>query len=148
MSDRKPVVMVAEENEELAWLYSRWLKETGCHVRVVRDGAWALAQAVPDPPDLILLDLQVPGGDCLEVCREFKSSDEVGQIPLVAMTEYLDRGMRFQAMGAGADAVLVKPFSRIELATLIYQLLDWDKMEELDEEIRSLECKVWANMGR
>lgn len=147
MSDRTPVVMVAEDNEELIWLYSRWLKEAGCHVQVVKDGAWALAQAVPDPPDLILLDLEIPEGNGLEVCREFKSSDEVGQIPLVAMTEYLDSGMRFLAKGAGADAVLVKPFSRIELVTLIYQLLDWDKMEELDEEIRSLEGKVWAKLG-
>jgi CheY-like chemotaxis protein len=147
MSDRKPVVMVAEDNEDLVWLYSRWLKEAGCHIRVVRDGAWALAQAIPDPPDLILLDLQIPQVNGIEVCRQIKSSDEVGHIPLIAMAEYLDCGMRFLARGAGADAVLVKPFSRIELVTVIYQLLDWDRMEELDEEIRNLERSVWGKLG-
>jgi two-component system phosphate regulon response regulator PhoB len=147
MKDRKPVVMVAECDRELIWLYTRWLNEAGCHVRVARDGAWLLAQAVPDPPDLILLDLRIPEVDGLEVCRQLKSSDEVNNVPLVAMAEFMDNGMRILAKQAGANAVLTKPFSRIELVTLIYQILDWDRMDELDEEIHSLERKVWEKLA-
>jgi CheY-like chemotaxis protein len=121
--DRKPVVMVADDQEDLRWLYQHWLSEAGYHVRPVHDGAWALALIPPDPPDLLLLDLQLPEVDGLEVCRQLRARGELQDLPVLAVTSRTDPIVRDQVAAAGADALLTKPFSRIELTTEVDRLL-------------------------
>ncbi len=121
--DRKPVVMVADDQEDLRWLYQHWLSEAGYHVRPVGDGAWVLALIPPDPPDLLLLDLQLPEVDGLEVCRQLRARGELQDLPVLAVTSRTDPIVRDQVAAAGADAMLTKPFSRIELTTEVDRLL-------------------------
>lgn len=126
MDPKKPVVMIAEDDSDLRWLYKQWLVSAGWHVRTVDDGAWALALIPPDPPDLLLLDLNLPDVDGFDVCRSLKQDPELKRIPVLAMTSQADTVTRDHAHVVGADGFLVKPFSRTELVMQIDSLLGPD----------------------
>jgi two-component system phosphate regulon response regulator PhoB len=145
VQDKKPVVMIAEHNPDLLWLYRRWLEESGYRVRTVDDGVWALALMVPDPPDLVLLEVQNPLDESLFVCKQLKVGSQTALIPFIAMitppaSEVMDR-----IRGCGAAEILVKPFSRTELVNQVIRFLGpGDELEELDLTIRDLEQRLWT----
>ncbi len=127
MDQRKLVVMIAEDDPDLRWLYQHWLASAGWHVRLVDDGAWVLALIPPDPPDLLLLDLNLPAVDGFKVCRSLKNDPDLKRIPILAMTSQSDTVTRDHALAVGADGFLVKPFSRTELVMQIEKLLGVDR---------------------
>jgi len=120
--DPRPVIMIAENNPDLRWLYQHWLEDAGFFVRPVEDGAWALAEALPDPPDLLLVDLELPHVDGFEVCRRMRATG--ASRPLILATcARPDRIARIRAECASADCVLLKPFGRVELITQVERIL-------------------------
>lgn len=137
--ERRPVIMIAESDPELRWLYRRWLEEGGWFVRAAEDGAWALADALPDPPDVMLVDQDLPEVDGLEVCRRMQSL--TGAPRMVVMSAGADQDLRHRSEAAGADALLVKPFSRIELLTLVERLLECNRASR-DDRIGELERRA------
>ncbi len=111
-------VLVIDDEPDVVRLILKVLSPRGHIVQTARDGASALARVKQEPPDVILLDSDVPKIDGAEVCRQIKGDAATKKIPVVMMTSsYID----IYDVGAegGPDAFVVRPFSREVLANVI-----------------------------
>ena len=112
--------MVVEDEGAIAEAVRVRLASEGYAVRVAGDGPEALRMAADERPDLVVLDLMLPGMDGLEVCREIQRRDWVPVLMLTARTEESDKVAGF---AVGADDYLTKPFSMRELAARVRAIL-------------------------
>src|SRR5579862_470161 len=87
----------------------------GYDLRFADDGPRAIAEVAAQPPDLVLLDVMMPGMDGFEVCRRLRSQSASCEIPIILVTALDDRDSRLRGWEAGADDFVSKPFDRIEL---------------------------------
>lgn len=142
MIDRKPVVLMAEGNSDLLWLYNTWLERSGYCIRAIADSAWILATLPVDPPDLIVLDLDLPGLNSVALCQQIKSRDETRFIPIVLVSSSVDREIRRIAEDAGANLVLFMPFGRTEMVMHFNRLLGREDDPDIDVTGQELELKV------
>jgi two-component system, OmpR family, response regulator MprA len=113
-------VLVIEDDAEIADVLRRFLRQEGHDVRTASDGDGALPAAAEFVPDLVILDLGLPGLDGVEVCRRLRAEGDVPILILTARTELEDR---VEGLDSGADDYLVKPFERQELLARIRALL-------------------------
>jgi two-component system phosphate regulon response regulator PhoB len=116
-------VLVVEDEKDLAELIAFHLEKEGFRPVVVHDGQAALKEARSSKPDLVLLDLMLPGMMGTEVCRLLKGSPETAGVPVVMLTakgEEIDRVVGFEM---GADDYVVKPFSTRELMLRVRAVL-------------------------
>jgi two-component system, OmpR family, response regulator MprA len=113
-------VLVIEDDAEIADVLRRFLRQEGHDVRPATDGDGALPAAAEFVPDLVILDLGLPGLDGVEVCRRLRAEGDVPILILTARTELEDR---VEGLDSGADDYLVKPFERQELLARIRALL-------------------------
>lgn len=109
-----------DDEEALADLVRGYLEAEGWHVEVAADGAMALASARDSKPDVVVLDVMLPGVDGFEVLRQIRSASDVYVIMLTARTEEVDR---IVGLTVGADDYMTKPFSPRELVARIKALL-------------------------
>ena len=105
------VILVVEDNERNLKLLRDLLEYEGYDVRVARTGEDAVTLAVKDPPDLVLMDLQLPGIDGMEALRRLRKSPRTADIPVVAVTAQAMRQDRERALRAGFDGYVEKPIS-------------------------------------
>jgi DNA-binding response OmpR family regulator len=105
-------ILVIEDDRQIADLLRRGLLYEGYSVQVAADGEAGLAAARDHPPDLVLLDLMLPGIDGLTVCRRLRAA---GDVPILILTAKDAVPDRVAGLDAGADDYLVKPFSFEEL---------------------------------
>lgn len=118
-----PTVLVIEDEKDLAELVVFHLEQEGYSCLVAHDGATGLAEARRSKPDLILLDLMLPGMMGTEVCRTLKGAENTAGIPVIMLTargEEIDRVVGFEM---GADDYVVKPFSTRELMLRVRAVL-------------------------
>ena len=113
-------VLVVEDDDTVAEVVCRYLTRDGFEVQSVADGLEALACARRWNPDLVVLDLMLPGIDGLEVCRRLRLDGPVPIIMLTARGEESDRVVGFEV---GADDYVSKPFSPRELALRVKSVL-------------------------
>ena len=99
----------------------RYLEQDGCRVRLVGNGADALNAAAAEPPDLVVLDLMMPGIDGLEVCRRLRQ--RLPALPVVMLTALGEEADRVLGLEVGADDYVTKPFSPRELVLRIRSVL-------------------------
>src|SRR3954464_15596480 len=112
-SDRPVRVLVVEDDKEIAQVLQRSLRMEGYDVKLTDDGAQALDDTQAFLPDLIVLDLGLPGMDGSEGARDVRRD---GHDPPILMLPARDAlGSRVEGLDVGADASLVKPFERQEL---------------------------------
>jgi chemosensory pili system protein ChpA (sensor histidine kinase/response regulator) len=104
---RKPVVLLAEDNSDIRQLTRLLLESEGCRVIEAADGMEAVQAAECSVPDLILVDIEMPILDGLEVTRHLRQNDCTRQIPILAVTASHER--RREALEAGCNAFLRKP---------------------------------------
>ncbi len=126
-------VLVVDDEPTISEVVSRYLERAGYTTRVAGDGHEAIRLAGEDRPDLVVLDLMLPGIDGLEVLRRLREDDRVSVILLTAKGEPTDRvvGLRL-----GADDYVIKPFSPAELVARVDAVLRRvDKSPELEEAI-------------
>lgn len=109
-------VVLVEDDERLAKLTCRYLESHGLVVHHIATGTIAVSETLRLRPDLVLLDLMLPGMDGLEVCRELRRRTDVPIIMVTAREEEADRVMGLEL---GADDYLAKPFSSRELLARI-----------------------------
>ena len=119
--ERPPRVLVVEDDDAIAQVLKRSLRMEGYEVRVAEDGIVALEQAHGYLPDLVILDLGLPGLDGLEVAKELRSRDD--DVPILVLTARDAVESRVEGLDAGADDYLVKPFERQELLARLRALL-------------------------
>ncbi len=115
----KILILLVEDNEESVNTFVPYLEAQGCRVIVVRDGAATVQHARQARPDLILMDIQMPGIDGLETTRRLKADEALRQTPIIALTALAMPGDRERCLQAGADAYLSKPVPLKQLVNII-----------------------------
>jgi DNA-binding response OmpR family regulator len=115
----KRILVVEDEPTILAAVVTR-LRAEEFHVDTAVDGPSAVAAATASPPDLVVLDVMLPGFDGLEVCRRIQS---VHSVPVLMLTARSDEIDMLIGLGVGADDYLTKPFSMRELVARVRVLL-------------------------
>ena len=120
MDDRSARVLVVEDDQPIAEVLQRSLRMEGYEVRTCADGRQALEEERTFVPDLVILDLGLPGLDGLEVARELRQRDDT---PILVLTARDAVDSRVEGLDSGADDYLVKPFERRELLARLRALL-------------------------
>lgn len=102
-------VLIIEDNEKNRYLISFLLQDEGYEVIEAETGEKGIEIALQEDPDLILMDIQLPGIDGLETTRRIRASAIDGKIPIVALTSYAMSGDRERALAAGCNGYVEKP---------------------------------------
>jgi signal transduction histidine kinase len=119
----KQTVLIADDEEALAGAIAATLDLEGLQTVVCHNGEHALALARALQPDLILLDVMMPGRSGIEVCATLKTDPATASIPIVFITAKANETDRMVGIAAGADEYLTKPFSPSQLIDLVNQVL-------------------------
>ncbi|HVH85813.1 MAG TPA: response regulator [Terriglobales bacterium] len=102
-------ILVAEDNPVNRELIREMLEAWGFHVLESLDGEQALRTIKAERPDLVLMDIQMPGQDGFSVLRSLRADAELATIPVLALTAYAMRGDSEKALAAGFNAYITKP---------------------------------------
>jgi CheY-like chemotaxis protein len=116
--------LVVEDERHLAKLLVDYLKTREYRTVLARSGIDALAEARQERPDLILMDIQMPGMDGLEATRRIRADADLNQIPIIALTALAMPGDRERCLAAGANDYLSKPIKLDQLLTVIQTQLE------------------------
>ncbi|HEY9660682.1 MAG TPA: ATP-binding protein, partial [Allocoleopsis sp.] len=118
-----PLILLAEDNEANISTVSCYLEAKGCCLLVAKNGQEAITIAQSKTPDLILLDIQMPGMDGLAVLQQIRRDPNLVDVPIIALTALAMPGDCDRCLAAGATDYLTKPFKLKQLSTLIQRLL-------------------------
>lgn len=116
-------VLVVEDENDIAALVAYHLMRSGYKVRTLAAGREALDQVQKDRPDLLLLDLMLPGLSGLDVLRDLRSRPQTADLPIVILTARGDEEDRIRGLELGADDYITKPFSPKELLLRVRAVL-------------------------
>ena len=123
--------LVVEDDKSVSQLIRLYLAQAGYKVISAEDGLVGLRMALEDTPDIVLLDLNLPGMDGIEVCRNVRKDSEV---PIIMVTARVDEDDRLTGLDLGADDYVSKPFSPRELVARVNAVL---RRTSRDSEKRS-----------
>ena len=112
-------ILVAEDDPDIAELVAHHLSRAGYMTEIVALGGDVLGKVRENPPDLLILDLMLPGMNGLEVCRALRSDRRTAGIPIIMVTARTDESDRIVGLELGADDYVTKPFSPKELVARV-----------------------------
>ena len=115
----KETVLVIEDEPDIVELIQYWLEREGYLVLTASDGEKGLAEALRRAPDLILLDVMMPGMDGLEVCRRLRESASTENTPIIMLTARSEETDVVVGLELGADDYVTKPFSPRQLVARV-----------------------------
>jgi DNA-binding response OmpR family regulator len=113
-------ILVVDDDRTVSEVVARYLEHDGYAVETVADGRTALDRALAEPPDLVVLDLMLPGIDGLEVCRRLRA---LAPVPIIILTARGQESDRIIGLELGADDYVAKPFSTKELVARVRAVL-------------------------
>jgi DNA-binding response OmpR family regulator len=117
-------VLVVEDERDIAELIKHTIERSGdARVEVVASGEAAIRRVVEEPPDLMILDLNLPVLDGLEVCRIVRGRKDVPRLPIIMLTARTEEAEIIQGLDLGADDYITKPFSLREFAARVRAVL-------------------------
>ena len=119
-----PLILVVDDYQDAREMYAEYLQYSGFRVAEAKNGNEAVAQARSLKPDLILMDLSLPGMDGWEATRVLKADDETRHIPIVALTGHALAGASEGARKAGCDSFVTKPCLPDDLVVEVRRMLD------------------------
>ena len=122
-TQRMSRILIVEDDDDIAQLVHRYLTRAGHVADIVRAGDEALKLVRERTPDLIILDLMLPGLDGLEVCRALRASPGTRALPIIMLTARSEESDRIVGLELGADDYVSKPFSPSELVARVGALL-------------------------
>ncbi len=140
----RPTILVVDDHPSSRMTAVTLLAVEGYDVIEAESGAAALAQVLDADPDLILLDVMMPGMDGYEVCRRLKANEHTRLTPVVFITALDDRRARLRGIEAGGDDFLTKPFDQLELSARVKSLV---RQKRLNEDLDHAE-KVLFSIAR
>ena len=118
----RPRILVVDDDEMNVELFEGYLSKE-YDVITAYNGMDALSKVDTDHPDLVLLDIMMPGMNGYEVCRKIKNNNKTASIPIIIVTALREKEDKIEAIEAGADDFLNKPVDRYELSTRVKSLL-------------------------
>lgn len=116
-------ILIIEDDDHIIELLKFNVENNGYQVSVAMDGQTGLNKAVNELPDLILLDLMLPGIDGIEICNKLKHKDRTKDIPIIMLTAKGHETDKILGLEIGADDYITKPFSVRELMTRVKVVL-------------------------
>jgi two-component system, OmpR family, response regulator ResD len=116
-------ILVVDDEPTIADVVSRYLERAGYAARIANDGPGALRSAGEERPDLVVLDLMLPGMDGLEVMRRLREYGEGPRVSVILLTAKGEHSDRIAGLQLGADDYVVKPFSPAELVARVDAVL-------------------------
>jgi len=116
-------ILVVEDNPQNMKVVLMTLKPHGYTLLQATDGEEALKVAISDNPDLIIMDVQIPKLDGLEVTRKLRQMPSFNHVPVIAVTSYAMKGDEEKAREAGCDAYLTKPVNTRQLPQIVAEML-------------------------
>ena len=121
--DTAPLILVVDDYQDAREMYAEYLVFSGFRVAEARNGNEAVAQAFALTPDLILMDLSLPGMDGWEATRLLKADERTRHIPVVALTGHALAGASEGARKAGCDSFVSKPCLPDDLVVEVRRML-------------------------
>jgi len=123
-SELSPLILVVDDYQDAREMYAEYLQYSGFRVAEAKNGNEAVAQARSLRPDLILMDLSLPGMDGWEATRVLKADEETKDIPIVALTGHALAGASEGARKAGCDSFVTKPCLPDDLVVEVRRMLN------------------------
>jgi CheY-like chemotaxis protein len=120
-------ILIIDDEERNRRLFEVFVKADGHEVQTVASGEAGLAAAASNAPDLILLDLMMPGRDGFEVARALKANPATQAIPVIVISSLDDIASHQRLLSSGIDDFIVKPIDRWELSQRILKVLQKGK---------------------
>jgi putative two-component system response regulator len=134
-------ILIVDDDPQVASLLVRLLSREGYNVSVASNGVQALAMIAQLPPDLVLLDVTMPGVDGFEVCRQIKSNERTALIPVTMLTALDAREHRTVGIESGADDFLTKPF---DYSTLRARIRTQLRLKHLTDQLEHTESVIFT----
>ncbi len=135
---RQPKVLAADHDWYSLQMMEASFRAAGCAFRATADGEEALRWALEDLPDLVVVEASLPRLDGLTICRRIKEHPKSQFVPVIVTTPLDTEEARLEAIDAGADEVLIKPYRAAILLTRARSLLRLKRLHDLLEERRQL----------
>jgi DNA-binding response OmpR family regulator len=126
-----PVILIVDDEPVSCETMEALLLGEGYHISYVHNGEEAIVQALRLEPDLILLDVMMPGMDGFEVCRKLRVDPFLGEVPIIMITALDDRESLLRAIEAGADDFVTKPFDRFVLKARVKSIIRLNRYRRL-----------------
>ena len=120
---RAPRLLIIEDDEDIANLLGHALRKAGFEVGVMLSGAGVVARVREHPPDLLLLDVMLPGLDGRDICRTLRADAQTRTVPIIMITARAEEQERNRGTRAGADDYITKPFSPREVVARVRAVL-------------------------
>ena len=117
-------ILVVEDTEDNRQIVRDLLSSAGYELIEAADGAEGVAAAEREKPDLILMDIQLPGMDGYEATRRIRAIPDIGKVPIIAVTSYALAGDEAKTREAGCDGYVAKPFSPRQLLAKVREFLE------------------------
>lgn len=138
---RQSHILVVDDEETGREVLDGILRADGYAVRTAVCGDDAIALTLEDAPDLILLDVMMPGMDGFKVCERIRAVPQVREIPIILVTALDDRASRLRGMEVGADDFVTKPYDRLELRARVKAVTRLNRYRTLlEERVRLVEA--------
>jgi two-component system alkaline phosphatase synthesis response regulator PhoP len=128
-------VLVVEDDADIGGLIAHYLEKAGYRSELVRDGGKALSRIEAFSPDLLILDLMLPGLSGIEICTAVRAGAKTGALPIIMLTARAEESERILGLDAGADDYVTKPFSPNELVARVRALLRRTGAREAREQV-------------
>jgi len=132
-------VLIVEDERDILNLISFNLRKAGYRTRGATTGEEGMTALIEEPPDLVILDLMLPGMDGFEVCKKMKANDKLKEIPVIMLTAKTEDADIVSGLEAGADDYITKPFSpKVVVARVrtVLRRMRHEKARVDDERIR------------
>jgi two-component system phosphate regulon response regulator PhoB len=119
----KQTIFAVEDDTDISRLVRHHLEGAGYVVRTFASASGVVAEAEKQPPSLFLLDIMIPGGDGLELCRRIRQTSSIAMVPVIFLTARISESDKVIGLELGADDYIPKPFSPRELVARIRAVL-------------------------
>ena len=138
--EEKSTIMIVDDQPENVKLLIAYLKKSGFRISVAQSGEEAIKRVKRVMPDLVLLDVKLPGIDGFETCRRLKANETTKEIPVIFLTALADAIDKVKGIEAGGADYVTKPFEGLELLARIKTHLELSryrkKLEQTNQELR------------